>query len=159
MLGPTLARPSESRITRLTRSFSKKRRTCFAPRTTPAWSAVLPPGWMRWMRAFSSSRWSRLPTRSRSDQQFGFVIVGDERKEIVVAQLVDRHRGRLPRFLEFRAGHGTAAIEDDREIHRRTPRVFVFASFDLDLHDDFARAEPVNKIAFRRDAQGHIRRG
>ena len=93
----------------------------------------------------------RVADALRRDQQIRFAIVGDERKNIVVAQLIDRHRGGLARFLELGAFHRAAAIEHDTEVHRRAPGFIVLARFNLDLHDHFARAKPVNKIAFRRD--------
>ena len=95
----------------------------------------------------------------RRNQQVGFAVVGDERKDIVIAQLSDRHGVSLPRFLELCAFHGTTAVQDDREIHPRTPGIVAFARFDFDLHDHFARTEPVNVIALGRDSQSQIRRG
>ena len=95
----------------------------------------------------------------RRNEQIGFAVVGDERKDIVVGQLIDCHRRGLARFLQLRAFHRTAPIQDDREIHRRATSVVALARFDLDLHDHFARAKPVNVFAFGCDSKSHIRRG
>ncbi len=95
----------------------------------------------------------------RRDEEVGFVIVSDERKEIVVAEFIDRHGGGLARFLDLGAFHRTAAIEHDREVHGRAARIVCAAAFHFDLHDDFARAASENAIAIRHDTQGHIGRG
>ena len=94
----------------------------------------------------------------RREQHLGVVVEHDEREVVVIGEVIDRDARPLFRLFEFRALHRAAAVEDDREVHRRAPPVFRAFGVEVDLHDHFARTAGINVIALGRDAQRHIRR-
>ena len=112
--GPTLAWPSESSTTRLSRRASRLCRTCAAPSITPPWIAVDP-------RAVdlpdAIDEGGMVVDRLRLHQDVDLVVEDDDRGDVVLVETADGGGRGLARLRDPRALHRAGAVDHEGDVH------------------------------------------